>query len=54
MRFLRHLGRLLLEFGAFAWHNQAWWIVPLVLLFLLFGLLIVVGQSAAPYLYSLF
>lgn len=54
MRFLRHLGRLLCEIGLFAWHNKAWWIVPLVLILLLMAVLIFMGQSAAPFIYTLF
>jgi hypothetical protein len=54
MRFLKHLYRLLKEFGEFAWHNKAWWIVPIVLVLLLVGILIVAGQSAAPFIYTLF
>lgn len=54
MRFLRHLGRLLKEFGMFAWHNKAWWIIPIVLVLLLLAAMIVVGQSAAPFIYTLF
>ncbi len=54
MRFLRHLGRLLKEFGLFAWHNKAWWIIPIILMVLLLSALIVVGQSAAPFIYTLF
>jgi len=54
MRFLKHLLRLLKEFGLFAWHNKAWWIVPVVLVLLLLGLLIVSGQTVAPFIYTLF
>jgi hypothetical protein len=54
MRFLKHLYLLLKEFGEFAWHNKAWWIVPIVLLLLLVAVLIVAGQSAAPFIYTLF
>ena len=54
MRFLRYLGRLLKEFGEFAWHNKAWWIVPVVLVLLLLSVLIFVGSSAAPLLYTFF
>lgn len=54
MRFLRHLGRLLHEFGGFAWENKAWWIVPLVLVLLLLSLLVFAGQGAAPFIYTLF
>ena len=54
MRFLKHIARLLLEFGEFAWHNKAWWIVPVVLVLLLLGFLMVAGQSVAPFIYTLF
>lgn len=54
MRFFRHLFRLLREFGLFAWHNKAWWIIPIVLMLLLLSGLIFVGQSAAPFIYTLF
>ena len=54
MRFLRHIGILLKELGEFAWHNKAWWIVPVVLVMLLLALIVVTGQSAAPFIYTLF
>ena len=54
MRVARHVLRLLREFGEFAWQNKAWWIVPIVLVLLLLGFLVVAGQSAAPFIYTLF
>lgn len=54
MRFARYLVRLLKEFTGFARQNKAWWIVPMVLVLLLLALLIVAGQSAAPFIYTLF
>ena len=54
MRFLKHLGRLLAEFGSFAWHNKAWWIIPVVAVLLLLALLVVTGQTVAPFIYNLF
>ncbi len=54
MRFLKHLLRLLKELGQFAWHNKAWWIVPVVLVLLLLALVIVSGQTVAPFIYTLF
>ena len=54
MKILKYLGRLLKEFGEFAWHNKAWWIVPVVLILLLLSVLIFVGSSAAPLLYTFF
>lgn len=54
MRALRYAGRLLREFGEFAWHNKAWWIVPIVLVLLLLTVFIVAGSSVAPFIYTLF
>lgn len=54
MRFLAHLVRLLGEFGAFAWQNKAWWIIPVVVLLLLLGALIISGQVVAPFIYTIF
>jgi hypothetical protein len=54
MRIAKHGLRLLREFGEFAWHNKAWWIVPMILVLILIGLLVMAGQSAAPFIYTLF
>ena len=54
MRFLKYLVRLLQEIAGFAWHNKAWWIVPVVLVLLLMAMLIVLGQTTAPFIYTLF
>ncbi|MFO7870385.1 MAG: DUF5989 family protein [Kiritimatiellia bacterium] len=54
MLFLKHLGRLLREFAGFAWDNKAWWIIPIILVLLLFAALLVAGQSSAPFIYTLF
>ena len=54
MLVLKHLVRLLKEFCEFAWHNKAWWIVPMILVLLLLALLIVTGETAAPFIYTLF
>lgn len=54
MRFLRHFGKLLREFVGFAMHHKAWWIIPIVLMLLLMALVIVIGQSTAPFIYTLF
>lgn len=55
MRFLRHLFRLLREIFEFAWHNKAWWIIPMVVVLLVIALLVFVGQSSAPaFIYTLF
>jgi hypothetical protein len=54
MNKFRYVGRLLAEFGHFAWQNKAWWIVPVVLVLLLLSALIVAGSSVAPFIYTLF
>lgn len=54
MRFLRYFARLMREFFAFAWHNKAWWIIPMIIVLLLLAVLIFVGQSSAPFIYTLF
>ena len=54
MKILKYLFQLLKEFGEFAWHNKAWWIVPIVLVLLLLSVLIFAGSSVAPFIYTLF
>jgi len=54
MLFLKHLGRLLKEFGLFAWHNKAWWIVPVVLVLLLMAFFVATSSTVAPFIYTLF
>ena len=54
MKLLKYFGVLLKEFGEFAWHNKAWWIVPVVLVLLLLSVLIFAGSTAAPFIYTLF
>jgi len=54
MRFLVHLGRLLKDFFGFAWKNKAWWIIPVILVLLLLAAFVFVGQTVAPFIYTLF
>ncbi len=54
MIFFKHLFNLLREFFGFAMQHKKWWIIPLILVFLAMGLLIVIGQSTAPFIYTLF
>lgn len=51
---LKHSGKLFGEFVAFAKENKVYWIVPLILVLALIALLIVAGQGAAPFIYTLF
>jgi len=54
MRLLKHLARLLKEIAGYAWKNKAWWILPVVLVLLVLALLIAAGQTATPFIYTLF
>jgi hypothetical protein len=49
-------GRVLTEFWQFLRQEKKYWLVPIVIVFLLFGLLIVFSQSSAvaPFIYTLF
>ena len=59
MQVLREVGD---KFGiagellAFLWVRKMWWIMPLVVVLLFFGLIIVVGSATgvAPFIYTLF
>lgn len=54
MRKFTHIFKLFGELRAFAAQNKAWWMVPLVVVLLLYGLLIISGQAVAPFIYTLF
>jgi len=46
---------LIREFGAFLMENKKWWLLPIIVVFLLLGVLIVLGGTgAAPFIYTLF
>jgi hypothetical protein len=46
---------LLGEFGAYLNENKKWWLIPILVVFLLLGVLVVLGgTSAAPFIYTLF
>ena len=43
------------EFGAYLMENKKWWLIPILVVFLLVGVLVVLGgTSAAPFIYTLF
>jgi hypothetical protein len=54
----RLLGRLAIagELLSFFWEARLWWMIPMVLLLLVLGGLIALGQSSAvaPLIYTLF
>ena len=49
-------GRVVAEFWQFFRQERKYWLVPIVIVFVLFGLLIVFSQSSAvaPFIYTLF
>ena len=49
-------SRVLSEFFQFLRQEKKYWLLPIVIVFVLFGLLIVFSQSSAiaPYIYTLF
>ncbi len=54
MRRIRHLANLLGEITRYSLVNRVWWPVPLIGTLLLLGLVVVVGQASAPFIYTLF
>lgn len=46
------LGQLMV----FMWRKKLWWMIPIVLVMVLFGLLLVFAQGSglAPFIYTLF
>jgi hypothetical protein len=44
------------EMMSFLWRRKLWWLIPLVVVLLLFGLLLVFAQASgiAPFIYTLF
>jgi hypothetical protein len=46
---------LLAEYWYFLRHHKAWWLLPILILMLLFGAFLVLSQTAAaPFIYTLF
>ncbi len=45
---------LLTEFWDFLRHNKKWWLVPILLVMLVFGALMLIPSAAAPFIYTLF
>lgn len=46
---------MLREFIAFLGDNKKWWLLPILIVLLLFGILLVLaGTGAAPFIYTLF
>jgi hypothetical protein len=51
----RKQGNLLSEFYGLLRENKKYWMIPIILMLLIFGLIIVIGgTAAAPFIYTLF
>jgi hypothetical protein len=48
--------RILTEYFSFLKENKKWWLLPIVIVLVLFGLLIVLtkGSALAPFIYTIF
>jgi hypothetical protein len=44
------------ELFAYLWENKLWWIIPAVVVIVLFGILVVFAQASpvSPFIYALF
>lgn len=48
-------SNIVTELWLFLRHNKKWWLTPIIVLFLLLGVLVVLGGTgAAPFIYTLF
>ena len=48
-------GSILSEFWQFLSQSKKWWLLPIVIVVLLFGILVFLsGTAAAPFIYTLF
>jgi hypothetical protein len=48
-------GGFFRDFIGFLKHNKKWWLLPILVIFLIFGLLILLsGTGLAPFIYTLF
>lgn len=59
---MRAAKTFILKFGifrellVFLWQRKLWWLIPMVVVLVLFGLLLIVtqGSAVAPFIYTLF
>jgi len=44
------------ELLVFLWQRKLWWLIPMIIVLVLFGLLLIFAQSSAvaPFIYTLF
>jgi len=59
MKWLKSVGRrssIIRELLQFLWQQRLWWLIPMVVVLLVFGVLMIFAQSSplAPFIYTLF
>ena len=59
MRFIRNAVRrfgIAGELVSFLWGNKRWWMLPMMIVLLVFGVMLILAQSSAiaPFIYTLF
>jgi hypothetical protein len=56
LRAIRYKLGIVGELFQFLWARKLWWLVPMVLVLILFGVLLVLtqGSALAPFIYTLF
>jgi len=44
------------ELMSFLWKNKLWWLVPFIIILLLFGIIMIVAESSVlgPFIYTIF
>jgi uncharacterized protein DUF5989 len=47
---------ILAEFVEFLWERKLWWMIPMIVVLVLFGALLILtqGSAIAPFIYTLF
>ena len=56
IRSLKSRVSILNELFRFLWSQRLWWLIPLVMVLVIFGVLLLIAQSSpiAPFVYTLF
>jgi len=54
-KFISKLG-IMRELLVFLWQRKLWWMIPMIIVLILFGLLLIFtqGSAVAPFIYTLF
>ncbi len=53
---IQRRGRVIRELFHFLWEQKLWWMIPMMVLLILFAVLLIFAQSTAigPFIYTLF